>query len=135
MVENGKSEEKPSTSQKMLWKYGYISTTFFIPIFLQESIDKFPRNVMWNLPEQRLFESIQEGHVEGFNQEVLTNLIRFYLIKPTVSSEDVDNKDYLGEAKYLHNLKNQYNRNYAFKTHRHVFSNRPRHYEKPEISE
>ena len=119
----------------MLWKYGYISTTFFIPIFLQESIDKFPRNVMWNLPEQRLFESIQEGHVEGFNQEVLTNLIRFYLIKPTVSSEDVDNKDYLGEAKYLHNLKNQYNRNYAFKMHRHVFSNRPRHYEKPEISE
>ena len=119
----------------MLWISGYISTTFFIPIFLQESIDKFPRNVMWNLPEQRLFESIQEGHVEGFNQEVLTNLIRFYLIKPTVSSEDVDNKDYLGEAKYLHNLKNQYNRNYAFKTHRHVFSNRPRHYEKPEIRE
>ena len=130
--------ENPSKNlvlQKMLWKSGYISTTFFIPVFLQESIDKFPRNVMWNLPEQRLFESIQEGHVEGFNQEVLTNLIRFYLIKPTVGSEDVDNKDYLGEAKYLHNLKNQYNRNYAFKMHRHVFSNRPRHYEKPEISE
>ena len=94
--------------------------------YVQESIDKIPRNVMWNLPEQPLFEDIHADHVEGFNQEVLTNLIRFYLIKPTLKSENVDNQDFLGESKYIHNLKNQYNRNYGFKMHRHISSKRPR---------
>ena len=102
---------------------------------MQESIVKAPRNVMWNIPEQPLFEDIypEAGHVEGFNQEVLTNLIRFSLIKPTLQPEKIDNQEYLGESKYLHNHENAYDRNYAFNHHRMIYSNRGRHFPKPDI--
>jgi len=101
----------------------------------EESIVKTPRNVMWNIPEQPLFEDIypEAGHVEGFNQEVLTNLIKFSLIKPTLHPERIQNQDHLGKSKYLHNHKHAYDRNYAFNMHRMIYSKRGRHIPKPDI--
>ena len=101
---------------------------------LQESIEKRPRNVLWSLPEQCLYESIdvKSGHVEGFNKEVLVNLIKPYLVKPTITDSNVDNSEYLGPDKYLHNMKNKYNRHYGVRMHRHVYSRRPRHLAKPD---
>ena len=101
---------------------------------LQESVDKFPRNIMWSLDEKPLYENIdlESGRVEGFNIDVLSNLIKFYLLKPTVRERDVDNSEHLGDKKYIHNLKNDYNRNYAWRFHRMVYSKRPRHLAKPD---
>ena len=67
----------------------------------QSAIEKYPRNVMWNLPKQTLYEAIdvEAGHVEGLNLEVLANIIRPYLLKPTIEDKDIDNSEYLG--KYL----------------------------------
>ena len=91
---------------------------------------------MWHLPEQRLYEAIdvKSGLVEGFNRDVLANLITFYILRPSIKAEDVDNSQYLDlDEKYIYNLGNTYNRNYAFRMHRHISSNRPRHFGKPDI--
>jgi hypothetical protein len=42
-------------------------------------------------------------------------------------------QDYLGEHKYVFNVKNTYNREYFTAFHRFVYSNRPRHLPKPDI--
>ena len=90
---------------------------------------------MWSLDEKALYEDIDvnSGHVKGFDKEVLTNLIRFYLLKPTLSLNDIDNTEFLGPKKYLHNIGDKYNRNYAFKMHRHLYSNREPMNAKPDI--
>ena len=62
---------------------------------------------MWSLDEQPLYDNIdlESRQVEGFNIDVLSNLIKFYLLKPTLREKDVDNSENLGEKKYIHNLK------------------------------
>lgn len=102
---------------------------------MQEYSETVPRNVCWHLPEQQLYSGIEEstGQVVDFDKDVLATLIKFYLMKPTIKSEDFDNNEFLSEKKFMHNLNNDYNRNYGFKTHRHMYSKRPRHYAKPEI--
>ena len=62
---------------------------------------------MWSLDEQALYENIdlESRQVDGFNIDVLSNLIKFYLLKPTLREKDVDNSENLGEKKYIHNLK------------------------------
>ncbi len=86
-----------------------------------EEADFWPRNVLWHLPEQKLYEGVDdEGNVEGFNREVLRDLIKFYLVKPTIKAEDVDNEGFLGENKSLINLEEDYDRQYFHASHRFV---------------
>jgi len=101
----------------------------------KESIEKYPRNVMWSLDEQPLYDEIDttSRQVKGLNLEVLANLIKFYLLKPTVREKDIENTEYLSPKKYIHNLNDTYNRNYAWRSHRHIYSKRPRHLEKPDV--
>ena len=89
---------------------------------------------MWSLDEKPLYDEIDttSRHVKGLNLEVLANLIKFYLLKPTLREKDVENSEYLSHKKYIHNLKNNYNRNYAWRSHRHIYSKRPRHLPKPD---
>ena len=58
-------------------------------LFLQDSIEKLPRNVMWSPLEAQLFTSldVSTGEIEGFDRNVLADLIKLYLLKPTVSQE------------------------------------------------
>jgi hypothetical protein len=42
-------------------------------------------------------------------------------------------QEYLGDKKYVFNVKNSYNREYFTSAHRFVYSNRPRHLPKPDI--
>lgn len=101
----------------------------------QSAIEKYPRNVMWNLPKQTLYEAIdvEAGHVEGLNLEVLANIIRPYLLKPTIEEKDIDNSEYLAPHKYIQNVQNDYDRRYIYRMHRHLYANRPRQYAKPDI--
>lgn len=91
------------------------------------------RNVCWHIPEQELYSSIDESGVHGFNSNVLETLIKFYLVEPTVSEYHIDNMDYLGPNKYVHNLKNTYNREYFTDRHLFVCSKRAKHMPKPDI--
>ena len=90
---------------------------------------------MWSLDEQPLYDEIDttSRQVKGLNLEVLANLIKFYLLKPTVREKDIENTEYLSPKKYIHNLNDTYNRNYAWRSHRHIYSKRPRHLEKPDV--
>ena len=123
----------------------------------QAAIEKYPRNVMWNLPKQTLYEAIdvEAGRVEGLDKEVLAKLIRPYLLKPQIEEKAIDNSEYLGTFsvhfrnsvrfdeffrllfsaphKYVQNVKDDYNRRYIHRMHRHLYANRPRLYGKPDI--
>ncbi len=89
---------------------------------------------MWTVPKGLLYENVDvnSGLVQGFNRDVLTNLIKFYILTPSLTENDVDNSQHLGPKKYAQNFDNDYNRNYIHNTHRHVFSRRPRHFKKPD---
>ena len=67
----------------------------------------------------------------GFNPLVLKTLLKYYLIKPT--SSKIENSGYLGERKYLYNVKNDYNRQYLHEALRMMYSKRPRHRLRPSI--
>ena len=73
----------------------------------QAAIEKYPRNVMWSLPKQTLYEAIdvEAGHVEGLNLEVLAKIIRPYLLKPKIEEKDIDNSEYLGKINILNSSK------------------------------
>ena len=90
---------------------------------------------MWSLDEKPLYDEIdaKSGHIEGFNIDVLTNLIKFYLLKPTLREKDIDNSEHLSHKKYIHNLNDVYNRVYAWRMHRYIYSKRARHLSKPDI--
>lgn len=98
-----------------------------------EEDKKISRNVCWHLPEQKLYESVDDIGVHGFDSKVLATLIKFYIAEPKIHEADIPNQGYLGPAKYVHNLKNTYNREYFSAFHRFQYSNRPRHMPKPEI--
>ena len=91
------------------------------------------RNVCWHLPELELYSHVdlETKEVVGFNQFVLEALIKFYLMEPTIA--EIDNKDYLGERKYLFNVKDNYNRQYFHEALRFMYSRRPRHHLRPSI--
>ena len=91
------------------------------------------RNVCWHLPERELYShvDVEKKAVEGFDPLVLKALIKFYLIEPTASK--IENDGYLGEKKHLHNVKNDYNRQYLHSAVRMMYSKRPRHLMRPDI--
>lgn len=91
------------------------------------------RNVCWHLPELELYSHVdlEAKEIVGFNSLVLKTIIKFYLMEPTRT--EVENKEYLGERKYLYNVKNDYNRQYFHETLRLMYSRRPRHRMRPTI--
>ena len=81
-------------------------------------------NVVWHTEEKSLFREDSAGDV-SVDKDVLQTLIRFYMEKPVVQMRP--------DADLLENVKNNYNREAFYNTHRHMFSNRPKGVEKPGI--
>ena len=100
---------------------------------LSEDNQNIHRNICWHLPELELYSHVdlEKREVVGFNPLVLKTLIKFYLIKPT--SSKIENDGYLGERKYLYNVKNDYNRQYLHEALRMMYSKRPRNRLRPSI--
>ncbi|RZC39772.1 28S ribosomal protein S30, mitochondrial [Asbolus verrucosus] len=84
------------------------------------------RNICWATPELKLFEELKDGKLEGFNDEVLNNLIKFYVnapetrlgvnLKPYLSKEETVCADYGDDDK----------REWLEREYKHLVSNRPR---------
>ena len=91
------------------------------------------RNVCWHLPELEMYSHVdlETKQVVGFNPLVLEALMKFYLIEPTIS--EIRNEGYLGERKYLFNVKDNYNRQYFHEALRMMYSKRPRHRLRPSL--
>lgn len=95
--------------------------------------DSNPRyNKCWGTPEMKLFDEIDEnGKMLGFNEEVLKNLIQFYVNQPKQREHEM--KPYLGKDKKIADIEDVKQRDWLEKTFKHVMSNRPRHRLTPEI--
>lgn len=84
-------------------------------------------NLCWGTKEMNLFETIKDdGSIEGFNVEVLKNLIKFYINVP--KKRDIDMKPYLGKKeKRVADIDHTERREFLENTFKHIASNRPRH--------
>lgn len=89
-------------------------------------IENPKRNVCWATPELKLYEKITDGKIEGFNEDILSKLVKFYAnapsqrlglnLTPYLSQEEKVAADYQDEDKRKW-LENEY---------KHITSNRPR---------
>merc|ERR1712150_174040 len=128
----------PITNQTVVtdgrkWKFSVYQLNKSALQGLSESNKSMLRNVCWHLPELELYSHVDKETKEviGFNPIVLKTLIKFYLMEPTVSN--VGNEEYLGERKYLFNVKDNYNRQYLHEALRFMYSKRPRYHRRPNI--
>lgn len=100
-----------------------------------DAIDTNPKiNRCWGTPEMKLYEQIDEnGKIIGFNDDVLKNLIQFYINKP-VERSAIDMKPYLSKDEpivaYIDDEKRRQFLETGFK---YLNSNRPRHRLVPEV--
>ena len=99
-----------------------------------EHVDQNPkRNMCWVTKPMKLFDTIEEGKVHGFNEDVLRTLIKFYVNMPE-ERLNVDMKPYLGKTvKYLADIENRDRRVFLERGFKHISSNRPKHYLMPEM--
>lgn len=88
-------------------------------------------NVLWAGEDQRLYDSVEDGKVVNFTPSALVPLIKMYLREPRI--RDYNLTPYLNSAKTVANFHEPYQRKFLFENIRHIYSNRPRHFEKPEI--
>ena len=69
--------------------------TFFVPLTIlvgiqgiSETNDQMLRNVCWHEPERELYTEVnpESGEVTGFDMDLLADIVRMYLIQPTVDT-------------------------------------------------
>jgi len=124
----------PFTGQVMLtdgkrWKLSAYQLNKMALQGISETNDQMLRNVCWHEPERELYTEVnpESGEVTGFDMDLLADIVRMYLIQPTVDT--IPNQDeYLDPVKnHTYKLENSYNREAFTQNHRHMMSNRPRH--------
>ena len=81
----------------------------------------------------KLFDQIDDqGKLQGMNEEVLKNLVTFYVNSPV--ARDYNMKPLLGaKEKKVADLEDLKQRDWLEKTFKHIMSNRPRHRLTPEV--
>lgn len=91
------------------------------------------RNVCWITEPMKLFDTIEKEKVCGLNEEVLKNLIKFYVNTPE-ERLGVDLKPYLEKSeKVIADIEDDERRNWLEQHYKHLVCNRPRHKRIPEI--
>lgn len=89
-------------------------------------------NICWGSSEMKLFDEIDgNGKLQGLNDDVLKNLIMFYVNQPKQRQHEM--KPFLGKDKKIADLEDVKIRGWLEKTFKHIMSNRPRHRLTPEI--
>ncbi|XP_032687299.1 39S ribosomal protein S30, mitochondrial [Odontomachus brunneus] len=103
-------------------------------LMYSEHIDTNPkRNICWVTEPMKLFDKIEDEKIHGLNEEVLKNLIRFYVNVPE-ERIGVDMKPYLGKSvKVIADIEHDERRNWLENNYKHLVSNRPRHRRLPYI--
>ncbi|KAL4704456.1 hypothetical protein ACJJTC_019555 [Scirpophaga incertulas] len=114
-----------------LWSfYAYQLNTI---VMNNENIDTNTKhNICFGTKPMKLFESIENGKIIGFNEDVLNMLIQFYLNTP--EQREYDMKPYLNkDEQIVADIEDDKKRCWLEKTYKHLVSNRPRHRLLPEI--
>ncbi|CAL7945468.1 unnamed protein product [Xylocopa violacea] len=100
-----------------------------------EHADENPkRNLCWITEPMKLFDKVEDGKIEGFNEDVLQKLITFYANVPAERSNE-NLKPYLGETvKHVADIVDPERREWLEQKFKHLMANRPRHLLIPEIT-
>lgn len=90
-------------------------------------------NQCWGTKDTKLYENIDEkGKLEGLNEDVLKQLIRFYLAEP--KARDYEMKPYLdAHEKKIADIEDVKRRAWLERTYKYLVSNRKRQILEPEI--
>lgn len=127
----------PLTSQTVItdgkfWSfYKYQLNTTCIHTSIEQPNYRY--NKCWGTKEAKLFEQVDSnGKLQGLNEEVLRNLVKFYINQPKVREHDM--KPFLHpKEKKAADLEDVQQRDWVEKTFKHIMSNRPRHRLVPEV--
>lgn len=91
-------------------------------------------NMCWITKPEKLFDTVENEQIHGFNEDVLRTLIKFYINAP-VERTGVNMKPYLGESvKHLADISETERRIWLENEFKYIMSNRPRHFKIPEIA-
>lgn len=94
--------------------------------------DNFKYNQCWGTKDMDLYEAVENGKIKGLNDDVLKQLIRFYLAEP--KARDYEMKPYLDpHEKKIADIEDVERRRWLEKTYKYLVSNRPRQQLMPEI--
>lgn len=96
--------------------------------------EQAPRvNRCWTTGEQRLYERVEpDGTIVGWNDEVLRNLVLFYLNEPAARGHEM--RPYLSrEQQRAAQIEDAERRQWVESRFKHAVSNRPRHRLVPEV--
>jgi small subunit ribosomal protein S30 len=99
-----------------------------------DAIQQNPKvNQCWGTAEMKLFEEIDDkGKLIGFNDDVLRNLIKFYINEP--KERNIEMKPYLGlDEQKIADIDDADRRIFLEEKFKHLFSGRPRHKLIPEV--
>jgi len=86
-------------------------------------------NVLWVGDDKVLYDKVEDGKLVNFDPSALAPLISQYLTQPKPRENMTP---YLGEVGRVSEHPDNYQRRYFKSLHRHQYTNRPRHFEKPE---
>ncbi|XP_059055615.1 large ribosomal subunit protein mL65 [Achroia grisella] len=114
-----------------LWSfYAYQLNTI---VMHNEKMDENPKhNICFGTKPLKLYETIENGRVQGLNEDVLKILVQFYLNTP--EEREYDMKPYLGkEEQVVADIEDDNKRCWLEKRYKHLVSNRPKHLLLPEI--
>ncbi|XP_037039129.1 28S ribosomal protein S30, mitochondrial [Bradysia coprophila] len=99
-----------------------------------DAIENNPKvNQCWGTKEMKLFEQITEdGKLIGLNDDVLRNLMKFYINEP--KQRAIDMKPYLGlDEQKIADIEHVERREFLQEKFNQLFSGRPRHKVVPEV--
>lgn len=91
------------------------------------------RNLCWITEPMKLFDTVENEKVHGFNVDVLKLLLKFYSNVPEERTA-VNMKPYVGKSeKVIADIEDDARRVWVDKHYKHLVSNRPRHWPHEEI--
>ena len=113
------------TTDGKLWSfYVYQMNTTEFGTYVLNSNPK--RNICWATDSIKLYDKIENGKVHGLNEQVLQNLLKFYINAP--EQRDYNMKPYLDEnVKFVANYEDDEKREWLEVHFKHLMSVRPRH--------
>lgn len=95
--------------------------------------ENYRYNKCWGTKEMKLYDVIDDkGKIQGLNDDVLKNLIQFYINQPKAREHEM--KPFLGmKEKKVADIEDVKQRDWLEKRYKHLVSNRPRHRLTPEV--
>lgn len=80
-------------------------------------------NLCWGTEPMQLFECIENGKMQGFNEDVLKHLIKFYANAP--QKRNIEMQPYLGQPKTISDYEDSEKRIWLEQRYKYLMSNRP----------